>query len=137
MSSRSGNNRKKGQKYQNSFTFKHNPNSMKTRKISQSPLDFLCDRCHDILEWKIKYRKYKPLSTPSKCIVCMNRTIFKAYRLICEICAIPKKLCTKCGNEVESYNEYIYYLTIEVLMLRKLKRYQIYRRYYPYLNRDT
>jgi len=105
MTTRSGDPKKKPQKYQNQFTFKHNPNSMKTRVIIKSPLDFLCDRCHDILEWKIKYRKYKQLTQPSKCNLCFDKTCYKAYRTVCEACAIPKKLCTKCGLFCEKYNE--------------------------------
>jgi len=107
MSSRSGNTTKKQQKHQNTFAFKHNPNSSKTKQISKSPLDFLCDRCHNILEWKIKYRKYKPLTCPSNCNLCLERKVYKAYRTICEPCAVPKMLCTKCALPVEKYNEYI------------------------------
>lgn len=107
MSLRSGNNKKKGQKYQNTFAFKHNKNSMLTRKLLQSPLDFLCQHCVDILEWKLAYRKYKPLTTPSRCNICKEKTIFKAYRTICDPCAIKdnKKLCAKCCVEVEEYGK--------------------------------
>ena len=107
MTSRSGDIKKKGQKYQNAFAFKHNPKSITTKIIAKSPLDFLCDHCHDVLEWKIKYRKYKQLSVPGTCNLCLQKTVFKAYRTICEICAIPKKLCTKCTLPVEKYSEYV------------------------------
>ena len=80
MSTRGGDNTKKAQKYKNTFAFKHNPSSMKTKKLIKSPLDFLCQRCYDILEWKIKYRKYKALTCPAKCNLCTEKTCFKAYR---------------------------------------------------------
>ena len=103
MSLRGGDAKKKGQKYQNSFTFKHNKNSLLTRKIMESPLDYMCERCLDIIEWKIKFRKYKPLTTAAKCQTCENKTIYKAYRVICDGCAVPNKLCTKCCCVVEAY----------------------------------
>lgn len=107
MSLRSGNNKKKGQKYQNTYAFRHNKNSMTTRKILSSPLDFLCERCLEKLEWRLNYRKYKPLSTPSRCNLCQEKTIYKAYRTICDECAIKdgNKLCTKCGEKVENYGQ--------------------------------
>jgi hypothetical protein len=103
MSLRTGDTKKKGQKYQNNFAFKHNKNSLLTRKIRESPLDNLCERCMDILEWKIKFRKYKPLTTAGKCQTCQNKTVYKAYRSLCDACAVPKKLCTKCAEPQESY----------------------------------
>ena len=108
MSLRSGNNKKKGQKYQNTFTFKHNKGSLLTRKIASTPLDLLCKRCIEILQWKIDYRKYKPLSTVGRCNLCKEKKIYKAYRTICDECAInhlPKKLCSKCGEEVDEYEK--------------------------------
>ena len=103
MSTRSGDPKKQGQKYQNAFAFKHNKNSKLTLKIRQSPLDNLCKRCFDILEWKIKYRKYKPLTTAAKCNTCNQKNVFKAYRTKCDFCALPHLLCTKCGEKVVEY----------------------------------
>lgn len=103
MSTQKGNVKKKGQKYQNEFAFKHNKNSMKTRKILEAPLDLLCERCLAIMEWKIKYRKYKPLTTPSKCNVCENKTIFKGHRTACDKCANELKVCSKCLEPCEKY----------------------------------
>ena len=61
----------------------------------------LCQRCHDIVLWRINYRKYKPLSGPTKCNVCDQRSIIKAYRALCDHCSLTskpgEKLCTKCG----------------------------------------
>ena len=105
MSLRPGNNKKKGQKHQNTYTYHHNKGSLISRKILSSPLDLLCERCLDILSWKVKFNKYHPLKNPGKCNKCLGKNIYKAYRTICDSCAIKdgKKRCTKCGEEVENY----------------------------------
>ena len=105
MSLRPGNNKKKGQKHQNTYTYHHNKGSLISRKILSSPLDFLCERCLNILSWKVKFNKYHPLKTPGKCNQCQEKCIYKAYRTICDGCATKdgKKRCTKCGEEVESF----------------------------------
>ena len=105
MSLRPGNNKKKGQKHQNTYTYHHNKGSLISRKILSSPLDLLCDRCLDILSWKVKFNKYHPLKNPGKCNQCLGKNIYKAYRTICDLCATKegKKRCTKCGEEVENY----------------------------------
>ena len=105
MSLRSGNNKKKGQKHQNTYTYHHNKGSLISRKILSSPLDLLCERCLEILSWKVKYNKYHPLKTPGKCNQCQEKTIYKAYRTLCDGCATKdgKKRCTKCGEEVENF----------------------------------
>ena len=103
MSTRGGNNTKKGQKHQNTFAFKHNKNSILTRKIRESPLDLLCKRCLEKLEWRISYRKYKPLSSAAKCNGCEGKNIYKAYRTFCDKCALDAKICSKCALPVEEY----------------------------------
>ena len=105
MSLRPGNNKKKGQKHQNTYTYHHNKGSLISRKILSSPLDLLCERCLDILSWKVKFNKYHPLKNPGKCNQCLGKNIYKAYRTICDSCATKdgKKRCTKCGEEVEDY----------------------------------
>lgn len=103
MSTRGGDNSKKAQKHQNTFTFKHNKNSILTRKIRETPLDHVCKRCLEQLEWRINYRKYKPLTTPAKCLKCEQKTIYKAYRTLCDPCASDPKVCTKCALPVEEY----------------------------------
>ena len=105
MSLRPGNNKKKGQKHQNTYTYHHNKGSLISRKILSSPLDFLCERCLEILSWKVKFNKYHPLKTCGKCNQCQEKTIYKAYRTLCDSCATKdgKKRCTKCGEEVENF----------------------------------
>ena len=103
MSTRSGNCTKVAQKYQNTFTFKHNKNSLLTRKIRETPLDYLCKRCLEKLEWRINYRKYKPLTNAAKCNMCQLKTIYKAYRTICDGCSLESKLCSKCCEQTETF----------------------------------
>ena len=84
-----GKKKKKGRapKHQNSFAFKHNPGSKKTEKILSSPNTGVCRRCHDKIEWRKKYRKYKPRSQPGKCNLCCQKNIMAAYHTICTNCA--------------------------------------------------
>jgi len=100
MSSEKGNvERKRPPKHQNSFGFRHNKNSMKSRKIASLPNDGLCQRCHQVIEWKKKFRKYKPLSVPGKCFQCENKTVTRAYHRICDPCAIKLQVCAKCREQ--------------------------------------
>ena len=73
-------------------------------------LNNLCKHCQDIIQWKLDFRKYKPLTTPSRCNKCQEKNIIKAYRAICDRCALKdkdNKLCTKCEQPVEGeYAEY-------------------------------
>ena len=103
MTTRGGDDTKKAQSYQNKFTFRHNKNSKLTKVIQKVPLDHLCKRCLDKLEWRIDYRKYKPLSAAARCNLCMEKTIYKAYRTICDNCSHTKKICAKCTLPVNSY----------------------------------
>ncbi len=105
MSLRSGDSSKKGQAYQNTYGFKHNKSSKLTKVIARVPLDNLCKRCLDQLEWRIDYRKYKPLSAPSRCNQCLEKTIYKAYRTICDKCSKATKSCAKCTNPVDAFSK--------------------------------
>lgn len=96
MSCQKGNTKKPGQKHQNTYAFKHNKNSMLTRKIQEAPLDKLCQRCLNILEWKLKYRKYKPLTTPGVCRLCNLKNILKGHRTVCDSCSLQYMVCSKC-----------------------------------------
>lgn len=83
---------------------------MKDKAVLVAPLDHLCQRCVEQVQWKIDYQKYKPLTKPRKCDSCNKPNIIKAYRMICEGCATAKKhekilLCCKCrGNVREMVN---------------------------------
>ena len=65
---RKGDNKKKGQKYQNTVAFKNNlhDKSKTTKAINSLVVRGVCERCREIIEWKKKYKKYKPLTAPKK-----------------------------------------------------------------------
>ena len=97
--------------HQNSFAFRHNPKSKLTDKILASPNVGLCRRCHDKVEWRKQYRKYKPLSQPATCNLCKRRNITAAYHTICDRCATSdvghRKMMLNNGNEKKSSNEIV------------------------------
>ncbi|KAJ2550493.1 hypothetical protein EV175_004046 [Coemansia sp. RSA 1933] len=93
---------KKGaQKYQNEFAYKHNKGSKTTKKILELPVDGLCRRCTDQVEWRKQFRKYKPLTAPKKCVACDQRKVKKAYHVLCDDCAEAKGVCAKCMESSE------------------------------------
>jgi hypothetical protein len=95
--------RSRPQAHQNETAFRHNKNSKKTRKIQATVnTGGLCERCADKIEWRLKYRKYKPLTQPRKCNACEKRTVKAAYRTLCDDCARAKCVCPQCaeGKEV-------------------------------------
>jgi hypothetical protein len=98
MSLRPGGPAKEKPAHQNAFAFKHNPNSKKTRQIHRISHGGLCKRCQEQIEWRKKYRKYKPLKSPSTCNGCKEKTITRAYHTLCDACANEKNVCAKCNK---------------------------------------
>jgi hypothetical protein len=96
MSTRKGNAKKQGPKHQNTFTFEHNKNSKKSKAIAVLPNKGVCKKCYEILEWRKKYRKYKPLTQPRKCNLCEQKKVTHAYHVLCPACAEKLKVCAKC-----------------------------------------
>jgi hypothetical protein len=74
--------------HQNKFAFHHNPKSKKTATILASPIQYCCRRCHDKIVWRKRYRKYKPLTQPTKCNLCQQRNVTAAYHTICDRCSM-------------------------------------------------
>ncbi|CAO3611485.1 unnamed protein product [Mucor hiemalis] len=99
--SRKGNNKKKGQAHQNTTGWKANKNSKKSLQIAALPVYGLCQRCTDVILWRKKYKKYKPLTTPKKCTQCEEKTIKEAYHVLCDNCAREKCVCAKCLESKE------------------------------------
>ena len=69
MSCQKGNsNRKRAQKHKNITAFRNDlhDTSHVTKKINNLEFDGLCVRCKDCIEWKVKFKKYKPLTMPKK-----------------------------------------------------------------------
>ncbi|KAG2181809.1 hypothetical protein INT44_008625 [Umbelopsis vinacea] len=98
---RKGNNAKKAQAHQNSTAWKPNKNSKKTRIINALPVYGLCNRCTDVILWRKKYKKYKPLTAPKKCTSCQQKSIKEAYHVLCDDCACKRKVCAKCLESKE------------------------------------
>ena len=69
MSTQKGNSsRSRPQKHKNTKAFKNDlhDTSITTKKINNLEFYGICDRCKEIIDWKVKYKKYKLLSTPKK-----------------------------------------------------------------------
>lgn len=102
MSCQKGNSsRSRPQKYQNHTSFKNNlyDNSQKIKSINSTEVTNVCERCKKIIEWKIKYKKYKVLKAPMKCIKCEQKTVKHSYHNICLPCAKQQGICSKCGQK--------------------------------------
>lgn len=100
MSCEKGNTKRtRPQKYKNSHAFKNNlhDTSHTTKQINSIQVCNVCERCKKIIEWKIKYKKYKPLKSPASCTKCNQKTVKRAYHTICGPCAKSANVCPKCG----------------------------------------
>merc|ERR1711981_615382 len=91
--------------HQNNKTWSMKDHDKELGYQKRAVLDKLCQHCYDTIKWKLDYGKYKPITTPGKCNKCLQKTIFKSYRTICDKCASEKKLCTKCGKSASDYAE--------------------------------
>ncbi|KAM9544631.1 uncharacterized protein C9orf85 homolog [Salvelinus alpinus] len=102
MSSQKGNaSRSRGQKHQNTTAYKNDKYGASVQvKIANSKVhDGLCQRCKEVIEWKVKYNKYKSLTQPRTCVKCSQKTVKDAYHVICKPCALKLELCAKCGKK--------------------------------------
>jgi hypothetical protein len=72
--------------HQNKFAFRHNPKSKKTDAILSLPNTHVCRRCHEKIEWRKQYRKYKSRTVVGKCNACQLKKVQAAYHTICELC---------------------------------------------------
>jgi len=103
MSSQRGNPQKtKPPKHANRTAFKndlHDTNK-RTKAIRELQITGCCDKCTKVIEWKIKYKKYKPLTMPRKCVKCQGKTVLNAYYIICAPCGKLKHICGKCGEDL-------------------------------------
>ncbi|XP_040897986.1 uncharacterized protein C9orf85 homolog [Toxotes jaculatrix] len=104
MSSQKGNvSRSRGQKHQNTTAYKNDKYgaTAQVKKANSKIHDGLCQHCKGVLEWKVKYNKYKPLTQPRKCIKCSQKTVKDAYHIICKPCSLQLEICCKCGKKEE------------------------------------
>lgn len=82
--------------HQNNYAFHHNKSSKLTKHITSLPIRFLCPACVAVIEWRKKYRKYKPLTVVKKCTACGEKKIKDAYHVICGDCVRVTGKCGKC-----------------------------------------
>lgn len=104
MSTQKGNSqRSRPQKYKNKTSFKNSlhDTSNRTKSINNLQIGGVCERCKEIIEWKIKYKKYKPLSQPRKCVKCDQKNVKNAYHVMCTECGRKYGMCTKCCQSKE------------------------------------
>lgn len=65
-----GENRSRPQKHKNKFAFKNDlhDKTPQMKKINALNVAEVCERCKAQIEYKIKYKKYKPLSQAKTCV---------------------------------------------------------------------
>lgn len=97
-SARGSDQRKRAQRYQNTTSFKNDKwdKGEKLKKLNTMSVNEVCIKCRDVIQWKIKYNKYKPLGQPKSCNNCHQKTITKAYHQLCRKCALERRQCAKC-----------------------------------------
>ncbi|XP_026177482.1 uncharacterized protein C9orf85 homolog [Mastacembelus armatus] len=101
MSSQKGNvSRSRSQKHRNTTAFKNDKYgaTVQVKRANTKIHDGLCQHCKGILEWKVKYNKYKPLTQPRKCVKCSQKAVKDAYHIICKPCSLQLEICCKCGK---------------------------------------
>ena len=121
MSSQRGNvSRTRKQKHTNSISFKNNKqgDTPKTKVLNSLQVRWniliwftlilkcvfwiqicnVCAHCQGILEWKIKYNKYKMLTAPAKCTKCLEKTVKQANTIMCLPCAGKLDVCDISSN---------------------------------------
>ncbi|KAG0301117.1 hypothetical protein BGZ98_008610 [Dissophora globulifera] len=96
VSSRKGNTAKGAQAHKNTYAFHANKSSKITKKIAAMPVGGLCEKCVEVIMWRKKFKKYKPLTQLKKCVNCDLKAINEAYHVICNKCAGEKNVCAKC-----------------------------------------
>ncbi|XP_037724818.1 uncharacterized protein C9orf85 homolog [Drosophila subpulchrella] len=99
MSTQRGNvSRTRAQKHTNRHVFKNDLHDKTPQQLRLNAMHVstVCQRCKEQIEWKIKYKKYKPLSQAKTCTHCKERTVKKAYHVVCRDCAIKANACAKC-----------------------------------------
>ena len=88
MSSQRGNSAKNRKPaHQNKFAFVANKHDSKAMAIVELPLGGVCAHCLDVLEWRKRMNRFKPIKNIGKCQVCQQRNITQvlacsAYRSI-------------------------------------------------------
>merc|ERR1711915_115238 len=107
MSTRPGNHVKKkpAQKHQNATAYKFDKykTDPKAKLLKNLQVINCCPKCTDVIEWKIKYGKYKTLSAPAKCVDCLQKTVKYNYHIRCGPCVEKSGKCAKCGEKTSDF----------------------------------
>jgi len=108
MSTKSGQsgNRKRPQKHQNNTAWKVDKHKTdpKTKFLVNLTVTNCCAHCTGVIEWRIKYGKYKSLNQPAKCIKCGDKKVKFAYHVLCQDCVESTGNCAKCNKAEEIVN---------------------------------
>lgn len=90
-------------KHQNKSAWKnvYHDTSKKSKQIAATEVSGVCTRCRDVIDWKIKYKKYKVLTQPKTCVACKQKTVKNSYHVYCLPCAGKADKCAKCGENKE------------------------------------
>jgi len=110
MSSKTGQSKRtRPQKHQNQSQWKANKfkTDPLTKLLENITITNCCPKCTDVIEWKVKYGKYKPLTQPAKCVKCGGRRVKSAYQIVCVPCVEETGVCAKCGQTAEVVNNTI------------------------------
>lgn len=76
MSSQRGNSSKNRKPaHQNKFAFVANKHDSKAMAIVEMPLGGVCAHCLDVLEWRKRMNRFKPIKNIGKCQICQERNI--------------------------------------------------------------
>ena len=70
-------------------------------KIAEIEIVLCCPKCVEILQFKQRIGKYKPLTQPAKCVRCEQRKVLNAYHASCRECALKLSECAKCHVKIE------------------------------------
>ncbi|KAJ3074363.1 hypothetical protein HDU98_011432 [Podochytrium sp. JEL0797] len=87
---------KQKQKHQNLFAYKSDKYATHMTAITALPVQGLCKRCVEIIQWRKRMGQYKPLTVPKKCVSCSQKSVKEAYHILCTPCATKKNVCAKC-----------------------------------------
>lgn len=104
MSTERGNgSRTRPQKHKNRHVFKNDlhDKTPQQKRLNSLHISEVCQHCKGVIEWKIKYKKYKALTQLKTCTKCSQKKIRKAYHVLCRDCALEARVCAKCLKSAE------------------------------------
>jgi hypothetical protein len=82
--------------HSNSYAYKHTHISSEAKALLATPISSVCPPCRGVLEWRKRFKKYKTLTVPKKCVRCGGRAIKEPYHVACGQCIRKEACCAKC-----------------------------------------